>query len=86
MSMVEAVAIALLNDDRTRHGLPETETLDGFADADAYRSSARAAIRTMANHGLIYRDNGQVVHELRGAPNDIWKTMLATALAEDGEG
>jgi hypothetical protein len=42
--LVERVGIALLNDDRIRNGWPPVESLDGFGDAQAYRSSARAAL------------------------------------------
>jgi hypothetical protein len=42
--IVERVALALLNDDRTRHGLAEATSLATFSDRDAYRSSARAAM------------------------------------------
>ena len=47
---VERVALALLNDDRTRNGWPAADALSHLAehDADAYRSSARAAIAALA--------------------------------------
>lgn len=44
MHIIERIALALLNDDRARHGLPYATSLDGFADREAYRSSARAAL------------------------------------------
>ena len=47
---VERVALALLNDDRARNGWPAADALSHLADhdADAYRSSARAAIVALA--------------------------------------
>lgn len=46
---VERVALALLNDDRARNGWPAADALSHLADhdADAYRSSARAAIAAL---------------------------------------
>jgi hypothetical protein len=41
---------------------------------------ARAAVRAMRSFNLVYRHDGEVVHELRGAPNDIWRAMLDGAL------
>jgi hypothetical protein len=49
---------------------------------DFWRDRARAAVGAMRNHTLVYRENGQVVHELRGAPDDIWKTLIDAALEE----
>ncbi|PZU80124.1 MAG: hypothetical protein DI530_06360 [Sphingomonas sp.] len=47
---MERVALALLNDDRARNGWPAADALSHLADhdADAYRSSARAAIVALA--------------------------------------
>ena len=36
----------------------------------------------MRSQTLVYRDNGHVVHEMRGAPDDIWKALLDAALGE----
>lgn len=47
-----------------------------------YLAAARAAIEAMRSQTLVYRDNGHVVHEMRGAPDDIWKTLLDAALGE----
>ena len=43
---------------------------------------ARAAIEAMRSQTLVYLDNGKVVHEMRGAPDDIWKTLLDAALGD----
>ena len=43
---------------------------------------ARAAIEAMRSQTLVYLDNGKVVHEMRGAPHDIWKTLLDAALGD----
>jgi len=43
---------------------------------------ARAAIEEMRSQTLVYLDNGKVVHEMRGAPDDIWKTLLDAALGD----
>lgn len=48
--IIERVALALPNDDRTRHGLPMAASLDAFSDREAYRSSAREAMRAMKYH------------------------------------
>lgn len=42
---------------------------------------ARDIISMMRAHVLVYRDEGQVVHELRGAPDDLWKMLLDKVLA-----
>lgn len=44
MTIIERMALALLNDDRRRHELPPVTSLDRFDDREAYRSSARAAL------------------------------------------
>jgi hypothetical protein len=44
MNIIERMALALLNDDRVRHGLPSVTTMERFGDCEAYRSSARAAL------------------------------------------
>ena len=49
---------------------------------DAGNRLARAAIEAMRSQTLVYRDNGHVVHEMRGAPDDIWKALLDAALGE----
>ena len=50
--------------------------------ADLYKARARAAIMALRDATLVYRDNGMVVHELRGAPDDIWKMLLDAALSD----
>lgn len=48
---------------------------------ERYRVAARAAIEAMREYTLVYRQDGMVVHELRGAPDDIWKMLLDAALS-----
>lgn len=84
MSVVERVALAILNSDRNAAGFPATGSRTTIPDSDGYVRNARAAIEALMEHTLVYRDAGHVVHEMRGAPDDIWKTLLRAAL-EDGE-
>lgn len=70
MSMVERVARAMERNSGIR------------AAPNWWLKQARAAIEAMRSQTLVYRDNGHVVHELRGAPDDIWKTLLDAALGE----
>lgn len=49
-AIVERVALALLNDDRTRNGWPAVTSLERFSDREAYRSSARAALAATKYH------------------------------------
>ena len=47
-AMVEAVALAAINDRRGRHGWPPMNTIpEGFHNADEWRAQARAAIRAL---------------------------------------
>lgn len=48
-----------------------------------YRAQALAAIGAMRSCTLIYRENGDVVHEMRGAPDDIWKSLLDAAIHDE---
>ena len=72
VSMVERVARAIAD--------AEQEDFEGWADL--YKARARAAIMALRDATLVYRDNGMVVHELRGAPDDIWKMLLDAALSD----
>ena len=59
------------------HEMP-LEQFDGFASA---RTEATAALDALIQHlqatELVYRDaRGDVVHEIRGAPNDVWQAMI----------
>lgn len=56
-------------------------TYIGVCWRDKYASKARAAITAMRETTLVYRQNGEVVHQLIGAPDDIWKTLLDAALS-----
>lgn len=50
--------------------------------------AADAAIRTvlerLRERELVMRENGMVIHEVRGAPNDVWQAMLDAAVREVG--
>jgi len=46
------------------------------------RSHARVALKAMRDHTVVYREDGLMVHQLIGAPDDIWKMLLDAALAE----
>ena len=61
---------------------------DGNPDTDwqFFKHEAQAAIGAMRDHTLVFRQDGAVVHELRGAPDDIWKTLLDGILAEGEAG
>lgn len=48
--------------------------------------AARAALEALKAGKLVFREGGEVVHELRGAPDDIWQTLLDSILSEKGEG
>lgn len=50
-----------------------------------YVFAARATIEAMRECDIVIRKNGNVVHELRGSPSDIWRTLCDAAL-RDGEG
>ncbi len=49
---------------------------------------ADAAIRTVLERlresKLIMREGGMIIHEVRGAPNDVWQAMLDAAAREVG--
>jgi hypothetical protein len=45
-----------------------------------YDAMAEAAIAAMREFKMVVRHDGEVVHELRGAPDDIWKAMIDAAL------
>jgi len=49
-------------------------------------AAARAAIQALRDQTCVYRHGGEVIHELRGAPDDIWKALLDAALTQDTEG
>jgi hypothetical protein len=102
MDMIERVAraIAFANGDnfsdafksKSRWIAKRGESGGRFRDVNEpfqsdYIDMACAAINALAESTLVYRDNGNVVHEMRGAPDDIWKTLLTAAIGrEDGDG
>lgn len=53
---------------------------------DEVRALTDAAIRTvlerLRERELVMREDGMVVHEVRGAPNDVWQAMLDAAARE----
>ena len=48
----------------------------------AYMQQARAAIEVLRDMVPVVREDGNVIHELRGSPASIWKTLLDAALVE----
>lgn len=75
--MIERVARAI----KAACALPGTKPVARLSDVD--RRAARAAIEAMRECELVVRnDDGHVVHELRGAPNDIWQHMITAALSQ----
>lgn len=81
MDIVETVARAIALAHYTSTGSSEQSAehiVDN--DGDAWAPEARAAIGALRGMTLVYRDGGEVVHELRGAPDDIWETLLDAAL------
>jgi hypothetical protein len=80
MSMIERVARALCRLD----GHPENATMDGKPLWRDYEREARAAIGAMRSAAPVVRDRaGNVIHELRGAPEDIWAMLIDGALGEE---
>ena len=86
MSMVERVARAIWEGDPypgDRCAWDELPAMNAEAGdvQGLYRTLARAAIEAMRECDLVYRnEEGQVVHELRGPPNVIWKVMIDAVL------
>jgi hypothetical protein len=73
------------DDDQTaRHFADQTHG----ADIQAALQKADAAIRTvlerLREYKLVMREDGMVVHEVRGEPNDVWQAMLDAAAREVG--
>jgi hypothetical protein len=96
MEMIERVARAISGQDEAGWlDLPENdrERLYGggkWHDAGRtrqdYRDEARAAIEAMEYCAPVVRDeSGGVIHELRGAPSDIWAMLFAAALSTPPE-
>jgi len=59
---------------------PDQAWLQGIRTAALDKATAAldALLEKLKSHTLIYRDAGEVVHELRGSPNDIWQLLLST--------
>lgn len=60
------------------HG-PEIEAALKKADA-----AIRTVLERLRERELVMREDGMVVHEVRGAPNDVWQAMLDAAAREVG--
>jgi hypothetical protein len=78
--MIERVAAAMWV---ARGDYPKTATeikMIWPAVRPELEAMARAAIEAMRDMTPVVRENGEVVHELRGAPADIWSTMMDAAL------
>lgn len=43
-------------------------------------SRVRAVMEEMLNTDVGCRVNGEIAHEIRGAPNDIWKSIITSFL------
>lgn len=79
-SMVERVARAMV---RANYPGGTDADIDGMWEG--WRLEAVAAMKAMRDCTLVYRDGGHVVHEMRGAPDDIWKAMIDAALMGEGD-
>jgi hypothetical protein len=87
-SMVERAARAAFFNDLDPFDQPKAAELWDMwhGPREQCLKHARAAIEAMRAETCVFRQNGEVVHELRGAPDDIWKTLLDAALTQDTEG
>ncbi len=74
MDIVETVAEAMAADQSSEGAFDCGDNKAGWV------ALARVAIEALRDTTLVYRDGGEVVHELRGAPDHIWKTLLDAAL------
>ncbi len=91
MDMVEKVARAIW-DERCRHWgkyrkdlhEPNSEGYDwddlGLSKRKELLREARAAIAAMRDMEVVFRENGEAVTEIRGAPADVWLVLLDAAL------
>lgn len=81
-TMREAVARAM---DEALRAIESDARLSELTD-DEVRALTDAAIRTvlerLRERELVMREDGMVVHEVRGAPNDVWQAMLDAAARE----
>jgi len=48
-----------------------------------YKADAITALTALREYTPVVRDQGHVVHELRGAPADIWRVLIDAALQEE---
>lgn len=55
----------------------EAEEARGYADA-----AIRTVLERLRERELVMREDGMVIHEVRGAPNDVWQAMLDAAARE----
>ena len=49
---------------------------------DEVDAIVRKIVEAMLSQVMVCRENGRIVHEIRGAPDDIWKAMLSGALSQ----
>ena len=93
-SMVEVCARALA-EQRIRHvrrfDTPPERLEEMLPAAVEYAwpehvEQVQTVLKALRDQTCVYRQGREVVHELRGAPDDIWKTLLDAALTQDTEG
>ncbi len=75
MNMIEKAAKALSGADDP-HGIQWYGV-----NPDYWDKLARVAIETMQGAVPVVREQGELVHELRGSPSAIWATMFEAALS-----
>ena len=68
--------------ERVGRAIADADDEDYMEDWRRYDARARAAIMAMRDYIPVFRDprDGGKVHQLVGAPEDIWRTMLDAAL------
>lgn len=81
--MVERVARAMVTRVARDAGLaPVTLKLHEDHYWHEWEDDARAAVEALRDHAPVLRDEAGVIHELRGAPEDIWRLLIDAALAD----
>jgi len=84
MDMVEVIAKAMLAELRTQAmdhisyvgvetDINEDVLIDGYVHMPTIAKAALAAMRDMVP---VIREDGEVVHEIRGAPGYFWRVMI----------
>ncbi len=77
-TMREAVETALL---AAAGGMEHGKPADISVLADA---AIRTVLERLRERELVMREDGMVIHEVRGAPNDVWQAMLDAVVREVG--